>query len=75
MVYFLIFEIFKFTNASKFYYGSISEENMSNLKPFLKFVLSFLTIAYFYIIPILNVRICKAELDLMSKILEQPQFK
>ena len=71
MVYFLIYEISKYNFAPGFYYGKLyfndpyKTEAKTETTDFLFFMGSFLAIAYIYIISLLNVRICKAELDQM----------
>ena len=73
MIYFGIFEIFKYTFASNFYYGTLGETHNST-KLFLSFAGSLIIVVYIYTISLMNIRISKSELDQMQKILEQPQY-
>ena len=74
MIYFGIFEIFKYTYSAKFYYGTIGQED-TDFKLALRFVGTLSLILYIYIISLMNMRICKAELDCMKKLLELPTYQ
>ena len=62
LIYFSIFEIFKYSYSPSFYYGTLGEEVGQSIL-FLRFSGSLLLVFYIYTISLMNVRICKSELD------------
>ena len=54
--------MFKYSYSPSFYYGTLGEE-VGYAIFFLRFAGSLLLVFYIYTISLMNVRICKAELD------------